>query len=168
TRDVYVEILLGLTKDIVKVVGDEFHNELGMEYNNPTALKEATYFSLFIMLPHLDSDSKSRKIYHDEIVKAFAPLYGLTKDEMLTEIENRYGVYFDAFDTWKRNPESGHMIGSAMVELIKNNNPNLSLGQRLPSVSDVDAMKAFNIFFMIFSLHYESMEKLHKKVKLVG
>ncbi len=168
TREMYVEILLGLMKDIIKVVGDEFNNGFGMRHENPSSLKEATIFSLWIMTISLPpGDDNIRDMLHDEVAKSFAPLFEVTEDEILIEIDKRYRNYFEAFNMWQRNPQNGHMIGSAIIEMIINDNPDFSFNQSIPQVSDLEAMKAFNIFMMVFTLHLKSIEKLNKKVKLI-
>ena len=86
---------------------------------------------------------------------------------MFAAIGIRYQNYFEAFNMWRENPQNGHMIGTAMIETIKNNNPNFSFDQGIPLVGDLEVMQAFILFMSVFTLHLKSMEKLNKKYKIV-
>ncbi len=185
-KDVYVEILLGLMEKFSKVMSNDFNNEFPFQFDTPVGTpatvkevntvlsraKEKQIFSLWILTISLPpGDNELRDILHDAFLETGAGQSILgdnqDEDEMFAAIGIRYQNYFEAFNMWQKNPQNGHMIGTAMIETIKNNNPNFSFDQGIPLVGDLEAMQAFSLFMTVFTLHLKSMEKLDKGFKIV-
>ena len=59
----------------------------------------------------------------------------------------------------------GRMIGTVMIEIIKNQNPDFDLKKEIPAVGATEAFEAFKFFSLAFgnSLHF--IKKLKKDFK---
>ena len=88
------------------------------------------------------------------------------RQNLLEKIDERYQSYFEAFRMWRQNPESGHMIGSVMVEIIHKRTRGFSLKDEFPQVGDIEAMNAFILFSSLFQSNLEFIVKLKKKYKI--
>ena len=60
------------------------------------------------------------------------------------------------------------MIGSAMIEMIKNLNSDFSFDKGLPRVDANEAMRVCILFSVTFEAALRLMKKLNKKVRIVA
>jgi hypothetical protein len=134
--------LLSLLKTWEERFRNLFVNELGFEGNDKVLNVEVKILSLWIITLALPNDQ-----YRDLIHMLFCKEYGFSKEQtdlFLQETDVRYRTYFEAFNMWQKTPESGHMIGSAIIETILNGNVGYSpKNDPLPLVSADDAAKVF-------------------------
>jgi len=110
-------------------------------------------------------DKELRDLLHDTFCE-YLKCDSDVKKYFYEEVDKRYRIYFEAFNMWTKNPSSGHMMGSVMIEIIKNQNSDFSLKKYLPLVGATEALKAFMLFSTLFKMSLESIGKIKKKFKI--
>ena len=182
TQDLYIEILDRMCEKIGSIVAEEFQNEIEKSNNTPNVTEkiniakernaEIQFFSLWIITVSLPPENNALRIalYESFVDRPNGPNifeYCEERDDKFVEIDWRNQNYYHAFNIWRENPQSGHMIGTAMIEMIKNLNSDFLFDEGIPLVSDIEATKAFILFSKVFTLTLQSMEQLNGEVRIV-
>ena len=165
----YIDHLLVAREVIEKVASEEFINKLGCDETTKRFKMELVYFSLWLVTISTPPDNKKIK---DRLHDAFTrKVYGVgisSAGPILEQIEKRYENYYAALNAWQKNPQSGHIVGAVITEIIKNQNAEFSVHNSLPAVSDIDALNAFEIFTTLFKHTLKIVAEINKKHNISG
>ncbi|MEE9215327.1 MAG: hypothetical protein V3U54_11145 [Thermodesulfobacteriota bacterium] len=165
--DEYVDILLKAQLELEKYMLQEFHNTFEYQGEDERLKFEVRILSLWLITLFHPSEKLRDKI-HDTYCESIG-ISQETKDMFYKDIEQRYKNYFTAYSMWQKNPQSGHIIGTAIVETIKNQNPYFSLEKGpIPITGDTDAFNGFLFFELFFNVIVKQIVKLKKKVIVKG
>ena len=165
SQEEFVKLLLKIRSEIEASAIKAFNENF--EYNgDKEKLKyEAMIFSLWIVTLSTPPDKPEIK---DMLHGSFSEMYWGAKENkpLFEQIDKRYRNYYEAFNMWQRNPESGHMIGTVMIEIIKNQNPDFSLSKEIPSSDATEVLKAFALFGELFKFSLKMVGEIMKKYKI--
>lgn len=117
TKDQFVDFFLEIRSRIEKEVIKFFKDDLEYKGDEKKLQYEAMIFALWLTTLGTPPNNKEIK---DMLHSAFFLKYwGVENNEpLLKQIDKRYKNYYAAFNMWQRNPQSGHMIGSVMIEIM--------------------------------------------------
>lgn len=166
SQEEFVNLLLKIRYEIEQSIIKSFNENFGYSGEEKKLMFESRIFSLWIITIALPPTSNELKdSLHDKLCK-YLELDNEIKQFFFKEIDKRYKNYFTAFDMWQKNPQSGHMIGTVMIETIKNQNPNFYLKEKIPIVGDTEALEAFMLFSKLFELTLKMIGETKKKYKV--
>ena len=126
TVNEFAELLLSVREKIERNIVHDIQNEFDYTEDKTDLEFEASIFSLWIMTVALPQSERLRDLLHEK----FCEELGLDRDDKTTfysEINKRYSNYYAAFNIWQENHKSGDMMGTVIVEIIKNQNPDFSV-----------------------------------------
>jgi len=127
---------------------------------------EAKIFSLWLLTISIPIDRNFLDLLHDTYCK-YAGLNSQEQEIFYRELDKRYQTYHEAFNSdnkrQKENPKAVPLISGMMVEIIKNQNPNFSLKQGLPTISIFEDMMAYSLFANNFKFLVETVGGLREE-----
>jgi len=163
----FIDYLLLDTRDYtVKQTIDFFKNRRGYQGEDKYLVMEANIFSLWLLTISLPPDNNElRDLLHDTYCK-HVKLTSQEKKLFYEELNKRYKIYFEAFNMRQENHQSGNILGSVIIEIIKNKNSNFSLKEYLPLVGLIEVTEAFILFSELFKLNLKIVGEIKKKFRL--
>lgn len=166
SQNEFADILLEIRYEIEQLCIKAFNENFDYKNEKNKLIYEARIFSLWIVTITLPPSSNQLKdILHDKLCD-YLKLEDKIKEFFFLEIDKRYKNYFAAFKMWQNNPQSGHMIGTVIVETIKNQNPDFSLDEIIPVVDGDEALDAFMLFSKLFEITIEMIGEIKQKYKI--
>src|SRR3989338_4716350 len=142
-----------------------FQSELSYAGDIDRLKYEALLFAMWLITLTIARSKESFKDYfHIKMIEAFKVNPEL-KDKFVMELDKRYKAYFKAFEIWMSAPEKGYVLGSVMVEIIKNQNVASIIEGKYPQVGAVEAFKATTLFSSLYKEISDSVEALNKQYK---
>jgi len=163
----YIDLLLEVRLAVEDRLLVEFSQAFDYE-GEPKKLKyEARILSLWLLcLGHTSKDLLDR--IHDTFCEYLGASQEM-RDVFYQDVDQRYSNYFAAFSVWQTNPQSGLVLGSAIVETVKNQNPHFSLEEgSIPIVGATEAFIGFMLFESSFTFLLKSIEEINEKHTVVG
>lgn len=165
TLEQFVDSLLLIRMRVEEEVIQSFEEDFEYQGEAQKLKYEARLFALWLIT--LCTPPKTE--IKDQLHHAFYEYLGIddsTKEFLSEELDKRYKNYYAAFEMWQKNPGSGHMIGSVMLEIIKNQNSDFSLKDHLPLVGAFEALQATTLFGSLFKASLDSIGNLKKEYKV--
>ena len=163
TKEFIDYLLLDTRAYTVKQTIDFFKNRLGYKGEDRYLELEANIFSLWLLTISLPpQNNELRDLLHDTYCKQ-VQLDPQEKKLFYEEVDKRYKIYFEAFNIWQKNPQSGHIMGGVLIEIIKNKTSNFSLKEYLPLVGANEALEAFILFGELFKLNLKIVGRIKNK-----
>ena len=162
----FIDYLLLDTRDYNKKrTIDFFKNRLDYQGEDKYLEFEANIFSLWLLTISLPpQNNELRDLLHDTYCK-HAQLDSQEKKLFYEEVDKRYKIYFEAFNMWQKNPKGGYM-GTVIIKVIKNKNPNFSWKESIPVVDAMEALEAHILFGELFKLNLKIVGEIKKKFRL--
>ncbi|GBE05983.1 hypothetical protein BMS3Abin10_01624 [bacterium BMS3Abin10] len=164
----YAELLLEALIDLEKrILQDFLHRTFECDVEDEALKYEVRIFSLWLITLRIPSE-KLRDILHDTFCTSIGANQEV-KEMFYQDIDRRYRNYFTAYNMWIKNPQNGHMIGTAIIETMKNLNPNFSLEKGpLPLIGAMEAHKGFLFFTSTFELSLKMIGFIKDKYTVEG
>ena len=162
TKQEYVDFLLDIRSEIETLAIESFQQVFEVNDVDGKFKYEIMIFTLWIVTlctPPKNDDIKD--LMHRDFSWKY---WGTTQNDLLFKnIDARYKNYYAAYSLWQQNPQSGHVLGTVIVEIVKNKNPSFSLSEKIPVVSDTAALEAFSLFNFLLETCLKTIHKLSKK-----
>ena len=160
----FIDWLLWLRQQVEDHIVDYYKKglELAPPYKgNERGLRlETKIFSFWLLTISIPVDRDFLDLLHDTYCK-YADLNTQEQKIFYKEIEKRYQTYHDAFNSdrerQKNNPKAIPLISGVMVEIIKNQNPNFSLKQGLPTIGITEDIMTYSLFVGNFKFIVEAV-----------
>lgn len=168
SQEKFIDLLLEVKYKIEQLFIKAFKKDLFFDYNGTEKelIFEARILSLWIVTLSIPpTDDNLKDMLHDKLCK-YLGTDDKTKQYFFEEIDKRYKNYYKAFDMWQKNPQRGDMVGTVIIETIKNQNPDFSLSKKMPLVGDIEALMAFELFGKLFQLSLKMVGEIKKKYKI--
>ena len=165
SQEEFVDLLLEVRSEIEKLAIKALNEDFNYSGDKKKLQYEVMIFSLWLIT--LSALSKNQEI-KDMLHSTFSWRYwGVEENEPLfKQIDKRYKNYYEAFNMWQKNSQSGYMIGTVIVETIKNQNPDFSLSEKIPTVGGIEALKATIIFGELFKVTLKMIGEIKKEYKI--
>jgi len=163
SQDVFIDMLLEIRHEVEIQIIDLFREKFQDTGDEKKFIFEIRIFSLWILtisLPKMSNELLDT--LHNRICEQLG-MSDHYKKLYLKEISNRYENYYIAFNMWNNNPQNGHMIGTAMIEIINNQNSKFVSNKTFPLIGADDALIAFIIFGESFKVTMNMIREVKKK-----
>lgn len=120
---------------------------------------EIAIFSLWVVSLSIPSDK-----IKDRLHKKYCNSFDLSVEEidvLYNDIDKRYSSFYYGYNMWASNPQNGQTLGNILIEIIINQNAELSLENTLPPINNYSLMN-LNIFSFFAESLKQSLDLINK------